>query len=224
MPSCEPCSIRSPPRGHRIPDARLFCRLSLLLASAIAITAIVFGLLTLGLAVLGLYSTVFYSVSQRQTEMAIRTALGAQPFDIFATVLRHTTWVAVIVPPWAWGRASHCCRSRPRSSFRHRRGRAWRARGGSAHQHGAVVDDHVRRRQALGLRRPRSLDLTEINSQPYSMRTGVGVASSQRDSKVRCSAGWAVSRLSVTGDADPMSHEVWRFGRSGGREPRARCR
>ena len=55
-----------------------------------------FGLLTLGLAVLGLYSTVFYSVSQRQTEMAIRTALGAQPSDIFATVLRHTAWVAVI--------------------------------------------------------------------------------------------------------------------------------
>jgi len=49
-----------------------------------------------GLAVLGLYSTVFYSVSQRQAEMAIRTALGAQPFDIFATVLRHTAWVAVI--------------------------------------------------------------------------------------------------------------------------------
>ena len=71
-------------------------RISLLLPRTIVVTAALFGLLTLGLAVLGLYSTVFYSVSQRQAEMAIRTALGAQPFDIFATVLRHTAWVAVI--------------------------------------------------------------------------------------------------------------------------------
>ncbi len=71
-------------------------RLSLLLPRTIAITATVFGLLTLGLAVLGLYSTVFYSVSQRKAEMAIRSALGAGTLDIFAAVLRHTVWVAVI--------------------------------------------------------------------------------------------------------------------------------
>jgi predicted permease len=70
-------------------------RLSLLLPRAIAAIASVFGALTLALAVLGLYSTVFYSVSQRRTEMGIRVALGAQPIHIFKTVLGHMAWVAL---------------------------------------------------------------------------------------------------------------------------------
>ena len=68
--------------------------LSLLLPRAIVATTLVFGVLTLALAVLGLYSTVFYSVSQRKKEMGIRMALGAQPRDLFALVLKQTGWVA----------------------------------------------------------------------------------------------------------------------------------
>ena len=67
---------------------------SLLLPRAIVATTLVFGVLTLALAVLGLYSTVFYSVSQRKKEMGIRMALGAQPRDLFALVLKQTGWVA----------------------------------------------------------------------------------------------------------------------------------
>jgi predicted permease len=69
--------------------------LSLLLPRTIVVTTLIFGVLTLALAVLGLYSTVFYSVSQRTKEMGIRMALGAQPRDIFALVLRQTGWVSV---------------------------------------------------------------------------------------------------------------------------------
>jgi predicted permease len=69
--------------------------LSLLLPRTIVAINLIFGILTLALAVLGLYSTVFYSVSQRTKEMGIRTALGAQPRDIFTLVLRQTGWVAL---------------------------------------------------------------------------------------------------------------------------------
>ena len=69
--------------------------LSLLLPRTIVGTTLTFGVLTLALAIFGLYSTVFYSVSQRTKEMGIRTALGAQPRDIFTLVLRQTGWVAV---------------------------------------------------------------------------------------------------------------------------------
>jgi len=58
-------------------------------------TMTVVGLVALALAVLGLYSTVFYSVTQRRTEIAVRIALGAQPRDLFSLVLRQTGWVAL---------------------------------------------------------------------------------------------------------------------------------
>ena len=69
--------------------------ISLVLPRTIVGVNLVFGVLTLALAIFGLYSTVFYSVSQRTKEMGIRTALGAQPRDIFTLVLRQTGWVAV---------------------------------------------------------------------------------------------------------------------------------
>jgi predicted permease len=71
-------------------------RMSLLLPRAIVAVSIGFGAVTLALALFGLYSTVFYSVNQRRMEMGIRIAIGAQPRDVFAAVLRHTAWVAAI--------------------------------------------------------------------------------------------------------------------------------
>jgi predicted permease len=68
---------------------------SLVLPRTIVGTNLTFAVLTLALALLGLYSTVFYAVSQRRKEMGIRTALGAQPRDLFTLVLRQTGWVAL---------------------------------------------------------------------------------------------------------------------------------
>jgi len=70
--------------------------LYLVLPRMIALTTTVLATLTLALAILGLYSTVFYSVSQRQIEMGIRVALGAEPSDIVKAVLRGTAGVAVL--------------------------------------------------------------------------------------------------------------------------------
>jgi ABC-type antimicrobial peptide transport system permease subunit len=47
-----------------------------------------FSLTALGLAVIGLFGLVAYSVSQRRQELGIRTALGARPVHLIATVLR----------------------------------------------------------------------------------------------------------------------------------------
>jgi putative ABC transport system permease protein len=70
--------------------------LQLFLPRAIVVTLTAFGVLTLVLAIVGLYSTVFYSVSQRQHEMGIRVALGAQPRDLFMMVLSQTARVAAV--------------------------------------------------------------------------------------------------------------------------------
>ncbi|MEO7192955.1 MAG: ABC transporter permease [Vicinamibacterales bacterium] len=68
--------------------------LSLMLPRVLATTTAGFGVVTLALAVFGLYSTVFYSVSQRRTEMGIRVSLGATPRDLFRLVLRDARWRA----------------------------------------------------------------------------------------------------------------------------------
>jgi putative ABC transport system permease protein len=70
--------------------------LQLFVPRAIVVTVSAFGALTLVLAVVGLYSTVFYSVSQRQHEMGIRVALGAAPRDLFVMVLWQTARVASV--------------------------------------------------------------------------------------------------------------------------------
>ena len=53
-----------------------------------------FGTIAIAMSVFGLYSTVFYAVSQRRTEIGIRTTLGASPRDLFTLVLRQTGWIA----------------------------------------------------------------------------------------------------------------------------------
>jgi putative ABC transport system permease protein len=68
--------------------------LSLALPLTIAWTTIAFGAIAVAMSGFGLYSTVFYAVSQRQTEIGIRTALGATPADLFVMIVSQTAKVA----------------------------------------------------------------------------------------------------------------------------------
>jgi predicted permease len=52
------------------------------------------GTLALMLAVLGLYGTIFYSVNERQKEIGIRVALGAQPRHLLTLFLRQTAIIS----------------------------------------------------------------------------------------------------------------------------------
>ncbi|MGA8229954.1 MAG: FtsX-like permease family protein, partial [Candidatus Acidiferrales bacterium] len=52
------------------------------------------GALALMLAVSGLYGTIFYSVNERQKEIGIRVALGAQPRHLLTLFLRQTAIIS----------------------------------------------------------------------------------------------------------------------------------
>jgi ABC-type lipoprotein release transport system permease subunit len=56
----------------------------------------VLGFLGLMLAAMGLYSVMSYSVAQRTSEIGIRVALGAQPTDVIALILRQGMGFAAV--------------------------------------------------------------------------------------------------------------------------------
>jgi predicted permease len=64
-------------------------RFPLLLGGMFAVTALV-------LALVGIYGVVSYSVGQRERELGIRLALGADPRNVIALFLRHSARMAVI--------------------------------------------------------------------------------------------------------------------------------
>jgi predicted permease len=55
-----------------------------------------FGFLALVLSMAGIYATTSYSVSERKKEIGIRFALGAQPRDVMATLLRQSAFATAI--------------------------------------------------------------------------------------------------------------------------------
>jgi predicted permease len=57
--------------------------------------AIVFGCIALALAAIGLYGVLAYGIARRQSEIAIRIALGAQPGNVIAMVFRETSGVVI---------------------------------------------------------------------------------------------------------------------------------
>jgi predicted permease len=56
----------------------------------------VFAVLALGLAALGIYSVMSFGVNQRQQELSVRLALGAQPRDLLWLVVRQGMWLTIV--------------------------------------------------------------------------------------------------------------------------------
>ncbi len=56
----------------------------------------VFAVLALGLAALGIYSVMSFGVNQRQQELSVRLALGAQPRDLLWLVVRQGMWLTIL--------------------------------------------------------------------------------------------------------------------------------
>jgi len=55
-----------------------------------------FGVLALTLACVGIYGVMAYTVANRRNEIGIRLALGAQPGQVRAMILRESTWITSI--------------------------------------------------------------------------------------------------------------------------------
>jgi predicted permease len=63
---------------------------------AAAMTISVLGLVALSLAALGLVGLVAYAVAERTKEIAIRIALGAQPWDVLSSIVRQFVWPVML--------------------------------------------------------------------------------------------------------------------------------